>query len=1370
MRATEPGQRPAPRRRSTGSSGPRTEAAAGSGYGLRKASRFKGTKPYRGAVRAAYTAQPVKTRRQTVRATQGQRDVASRVVQRTHGERHRQFSKDMSGQIINSRQRKVIAAYQKAHPDRAARELAAGRARYLRYRPRQAAEIPHEYRDIKPSTVGGLLIGPAMVPWRAAKATVEDPRTLPNTAKGLKDILVGTFPAGAKIAAGTGSDMIHHRLTFPTLRHAARDYAVDVAKRYSESDRQMIERFKKKGFAQEAIELSPYGRLIGKGLGKTALGARVVGKARPAVRLSGDHVLHPKTDASVFKAARQHGLDKVRTRVTAKRAAQGGDLLAKEAQDAGQVVGVSKRLSSASRRKMVATGRVRNKLSEMHAIAQDVKHHGKAAVKLSKPERKAFAWAGRGVMHANAKTHRAELLADIKYHEDRIKAGRAHHGDKGSRFRPDNLKDLAYLRAHIDEAFTPRLQQTIRNLHKSDVAHATEDPSLFPMQAAHRRIAQQDQYLRDRGIKVEPAPVKPVAKAPVVPVEPVAVPKPKPAAKAKAVAVVDDQAVRRASERVDTLTADVADAQAQVERIAKNRPEGSPVRVRAEARAERLAADLADAKKALTKTKRGKKAKPAPAAAAEVAAPKAAAEAPLHIPTVKEVKGKAFSLRMKAARELKREGKVSPETAAALEHHQGLVEKMSPNGAKPKAEAKLPDMAYQGPETDIAHLRRVYKEANAAGLERPLYFPSEKFALEKGGGTALQSDAARAMGSSRQYTGKLYATGREVLDPKVYARGRARSIKRKWNWRLVHDQLDTHAFKSIDGMVTKGKTLGELRHAVDNATGDLKHVAFYNPGRFQSAVAELRRQGVDIEHDEGTFGEALKSALKENGELSPNDLGETGWHVVPHDVLDEIRMETGKPSKLGRAWDQTKAFQSRMLLGTNPSWLAFQMLSEGAVTAAAMGGRLSSFAKAPLYFRKLDQKTKDDLVPWLNAGVAHHELVNATLGPASDSLMARGWRAFRESGIGEWMHKGNLVQHMMNADHAKSTYLRKVLLYDTVKREAFHRMGENATAIAQLNDRLSHILTLGPEAKMRELLNNKDNLERYAQHLNDMLGDFTTYTAHERMGLRRYTMFYGFLRYSLRMAFYTMPVKHPLMTAIIANLGRMQTEEVRNLLGGDELPWALGRIYWDDNGQLKSIDLQRANPAMNALTQMRDVTQAPGMLPPVATAAIDQIFHINSYKDRPWAVHGKPKQHNPTSGDFGLGVRGRIAAESLLKTIGAYRIAESASMNGPQGDDSMLFDQRPTKYVQKSIKRSVDESIKQQKAEPHRALTAAVGVLPHNSVDPELAARIRENEARKAKRGKKKPHKPSKGYGIGRRGGKAKQQGYGISGTSGGYQ
>ena len=72
----------------------------------------------------------------------------------------------------------------------------------------------------------------------------------------------------------------------------------------------------------------------------------------------------------------------------------------------------------------------------------------------------------------------------------------------------------------------------------------------------------------------------------------------------------------------------------------------------------------------------------------------------------------------------------------------------------------------------------------------------------------------------------------------------------------------------------------------------------------------------------------------------------------------------------------------------------------------------------------------------------------------------------------------------------------------------------------------------------------------------------------------------------------------------MAQLGRVQVEEVRKLLGGDELPWALGKLYFTKGGKLKSIDLSRANPAINTITNFRAPKDVLGLLPPIAVAVL----------------------------------------------------------------------------------------------------------------------------------------------------------------------
>jgi hypothetical protein len=167
---------------------------------------------------------------------------------------------------------------------------------------------------------------------------------------------------------------------------------------------------------------------------------------------------------------------------------------------------------------------------------------------------------------------------------------------------------------------------------------------------------------------------------------------------------------------------------------------------------------------------------------------------------------------------------------------------------------------------------------------------------------------------------------------------------------------------------------------------------------------------------------------------------------------------------------------------------------------------------------------------------------------------------------------------------------------------------------------------------IRSLVHDRAALEKGAEAVNDFLGDYMTYTSKERRTLSRNIMFYGYLRFSLKFTFYTMPVKHPVMTSIIGQLGGINAREVRELLGGDELPWALGKLYWTKDNKLKEIDLSRANPFMNAITQakipekgvVRGLLQsAVGFLPPMLGTAANIAFAKSLYKDRAYKVNGE---------------------------------------------------------------------------------------------------------------------------------------------------
>src|SRR5690606_33679106 len=121
----------------------------------------------------------------------------------------------------------------------------------------------------------------------------------------------------------------------------------------------------------------------------------------------------------------------------------------------------------------------------------------------------------------------------------------------------------------------------------------------------------------------------------------------------------------------------------------------------------------------------------------------------------------------------------------------------------------------------------------------------------------------------------------------------------------------------------------------------------------------------------------------------------------------------------------------------------------------------------------------------------------------------------------------NPLNVMFALDHKQNNFFRRAVLYKEVKRQAWESMGENMSKSAYLQTRLMNILDRGPEDQMRAILRDRDLLEDHAQTVADVLGDYNTFSSFERKFLKRHVMFYGYLRFSLRLAFFTMPMRHP---------------------------------------------------------------------------------------------------------------------------------------------------------------------------------------------------------------------------------------------------
>lgn len=632
-------------------------------------------------------------------------------------------------------------------------------------------------------------------------------------------------------------------------------------------------------------------------------------------------------------------------------------------------------------------------------------------------------------------------------------------------------------------------------------------------------------------------------------------------------------------------------------------------------------------------------------------------------------------------------------------------------------------------ESPASFLRRVKKDAAAAGLARPGYFHSQK--RPRAGYSERALGGARAVAGTKAYTGALFAKGLEDASPLVHEQAIARGIKRKYNWNLVARQFAEHSFEW-----GRNQTVGKLLDEIDNRGLDPNSVALWNPRLYLDAAKKHEADGGDVT---GRGEEPVVAGLSDAVDQSamtikdlatrPEDFLKTsGWTVIPKAVYDEIHAGTRPSGAIARGYDVVKGKQSRILLGLSPAWLQFQVASNAILTGLAGTGPVD-FVKAQAWWNKLSDAEKAAVEPYIGVGHFHDSIEQTKLGAArtrSEKInqTVDAYRALKTTPFMQHIGRGNPLDMLFRADNAQNNAFRKAVLYSQIKRDAYKRMGQNAKLMAGVQTRFTHSLTLGPTEQMAALLRDHRSLERHAQHVADFLGDYSTYTARERRGFQRAVMFYGFLRFSLRFTFLTMPIKHPVMSSVIAQLGRLQADEVRKLLGGDELPWALGKLYFTKGGQLKSVDLSRANPTMNAVTNFRAPKDILGFLPPLGVALLDQAYSKTSFKDRPFRVRGENQGRK--ANEYRADDRARVFLNAMLSLAAPYRAAQAATQPGPRGDDALLFSPRPTGYRDPATVASINSDIAAQpKSVGSRLAQQFVPLIPRNDSAPELAASIR---------------------------------------------
>jgi hypothetical protein len=241
----------------------------------------------------------------------------------------------------------------------------------------------------------------------------------------------------------------------------------------------------------------------------------------------------------------------------------------------------------------------------------------------------------------------------------------------------------------------------------------------------------------------------------------------------------------------------------------------------------------------------------------------------------------------------------------------------------------------------------------------------------------------------------------------------------------------------------------------------------------------------------------------------------------------------------------------------------------------------------------------------------------------------------------------------------------------------------------------------GP-AKVKALRQHEPEFQRVASQVDEMLGNWTRFTARERRYLKRSLLFYGFLRFATKLTFYTLPVKHPVVAGVIEKLGQLENDEVVDLLTGefleknpkgynrDEIELAIrrellnqigGRLYYEHDGKLAYVDAAKISPLAGPLLDfLGDPKKASfGLLSPVLQSTLNGAIGERTAVGSKLNTRGRLTEFGKRS-DRGAEELARIIGRDTIRMVPALRALDEtlSPSDEVQGDDSLPFlDDRP---------------------------------------------------------------------------------------------
>lgn len=361
--------------------------------------------------------------------------------------------------------------------------------------------------------------------------------------------------------------------------------------------------------------------------------------------------------------------------------------------------------------------------------------------------------------------------------------------------------------------------------------------------------------------------------------------------------------------------------------------------------------------------------------------------------------------------------------------------------------------------------------------------------------------------------------------------------------------------------------------------------------------------------------------------------------IVPRESIREFRAitnpEHGPVTEFMNTLGRTS---TRLILGTNPSWVLAQTVAEGIPLALAKPSLLNpvktgSIRREIQNFRK--EHPEQAAIIEAAAGASPEMTAGALRSPLDlekqgsfnpqPALFAEAGKQLTRSKWGRAMRSTAKLELLGRFDIKRQNAYRSVLLAAEADKR-FRSWTGGVRGMFRTSSRVSEHFRGKSRQEMYTWLTTtkqgKAELQKLSKYVDDVQGNWTAFTRYER-AFAPFVIFYPFLRYSLRWTLHTFPKNHPLATTIAAMLGQVNSNELEKVLGGKPASLLSYSFPVVKNAEGETDVLpggSRIAPGQSVVQQAivgGKPSQLVGGLNPILGAALTAVGGPGPFGDRP---------------------------------------------------------------------------------------------------------------------------------------------------------